>query len=324
MDNGIVVRNQIPEAFLDITNEKGSFLGTETPQSRCRSKLSHFELGKLFPTLNFDFSQMEWGDGKEKEKTSNVTELDDELKDIMLEYSQYHPTQNDKDLSGMDEYEEEEDEEEEEEEEIDIETVEEEQPLTKRRKLYGVDVDDIYGTGEMESELGLGKRKKKGKRGPRPKFTPELAKMMGEAHMLYALKDFQPAIPILQELVRLAPNVADPYQTLGLIYKEMNEPAKAVEFFMIAAHLTPKDIGLWKDLGLMSRDLGKFRQAIYCFTKAIRHDPNDLDALWDRSMIYMETKDYKKAIDGFRILLKNRPNDPDVTKELARVLSRRH
>jgi general transcription factor 3C polypeptide 3 (transcription factor C subunit 4) len=93
--------------------------------------------------------------------------------------------------------------------------------------------------------------------------------MMGEANMLYASQQFAEAVTLLLEVVRQAPNVVDPYHTLGLIYEEMGDLQKSLEFFMIAAHLTPKDGSLWKRLGLMSRDFGKPRQAIYCFTKGI-------------------------------------------------------
>ena len=42
------------------------------------------------------------------------------------------------------------------------------------------------------------------------------------------------------EVVRLAPNAADAYQTLGNIFQVKGEPRKALDFFMIAAHLPPK------------------------------------------------------------------------------------
>ncbi len=45
---------------------------------------------------------------------------------------------------------------------------------------------------------------------------------------------------LLLEVVRLAPNAADPYRTLGNIYEVKGDPRKALHFFMIAAHLPPK------------------------------------------------------------------------------------
>jgi len=61
---------------------------------------------------------------------------------------------------------------------------------------------------------------------------------------------------MLLDIIRQAPNVSDPYHTLGLIYETMNDKKKALEFFMIAAHISPKDAPLWRRLGLMSREVG--------------------------------------------------------------------
>lgn len=45
-------------------------------------------------------------------------------------------------------------------------------------------------------------------------------------------------------------------------------PRKALDFYMVAAHLTPKDLGLWHRLATLSTELGFVRQAIYCLGKA--------------------------------------------------------
>lgn len=60
------------------------------------------------------------------------------------------------------------------------------------------------------------------------------------------------AVDILKEVVRIAPNVADSYHTLGLLYDAKGDRKKALNFYMIAAHLTPKDIVLWKRLASWS------------------------------------------------------------------------
>lgn len=57
---------------------------------------------------------------------------------------------------------------------------------------------------------------------------------------------------ILKEVVRIAPNVADSYHTLGLLYDAKGDRKRALNFYMIAAHLTPKDIVLWKRLASWS------------------------------------------------------------------------
>lgn len=56
------------------------------------------------------------------------------------------------------------------------------------------------------------------------------------------------AISILHEVIRLAPNLPDSYHTLGLVYSSLKDYKKAMNFYMIAALLTPKDSSLWKML----------------------------------------------------------------------------
>lgn len=40
--------------------------------------------------------------------------------------------------------------------------------------------------------------------------------------------------------LQACPNLADPYHTLGLLHEAMGSGRKALDFYMIAAHLTPK------------------------------------------------------------------------------------
>jgi len=77
--------------------------------------------------------------------------------------------------------------------------------------------------------------------------------MMGRATMHYISKEFKEAIELLEEVIKRAPTLTDPYHTLGLIYEEVGETAKAIECYLIAAHLTPSDTDLWARLADMSK-----------------------------------------------------------------------
>lgn len=68
------------------------------------------------------------------------------------------------------------------------------------------------------------------------------------------------AINLLLEVIRLAPNAPDPYHTLGNIFQIKGDPRKALDFFMIAAHLPPKVRPSRSPLGLTSHDVSA------CFT----------------------------------------------------------
>lgn len=68
---------------------------------------------------------------------------------------------------------------------------------------------------------------------------------MGEANLLFATREFDKAIPLLLEVIKEAPHFPDAFHTLGMIYEENNDKKNALEIYMIAAHLTPRDINLW-------------------------------------------------------------------------------
>ena len=44
----------------------------------------------------------------------------------------------------------------------------------------------------------------------------------------------------LWDVIRLAPNMPDAYHTLGMLHEAENDPLKAINLYMIAAHLTPR------------------------------------------------------------------------------------
>lgn len=64
---------------------------------------------------------------------------------------------------------------------------------------------------------------------------------MGEANMLYAKNEGHvEAIGKLMEVIRLEPNMPDPYHLLGVLHEAVGNHKKGLDFYMIAAHLTPK------------------------------------------------------------------------------------
>ncbi|GFQ03387.1 beta-galactosidase [Phtheirospermum japonicum] len=70
------------------------------------------------------------------------------------------------------------------------------------------------------------------------------------------------AICLLNEVILLAPNLSDPYHTLGLIYTAMGDKKKALNFYMIAAHLTPNDSFVGSSCRAINRARRQRRQKV--------------------------------------------------------------
>lgn len=75
---------------------------------------------------------------------------------------------------------------------------------------------------------------------------------------------------LLTEVIKRVPNLAEPYQTLGTMCLDSGQARRALNFFMIAAHLTPKDVHQWRRMAGLSTAQGYLRQAIYCLSKVGR------------------------------------------------------
>ena len=120
------------------------------------------------------------------------------------------------------------------------------------------------------------------------KATPLVQRMLGEATMKYAYREFQQAATLLLEVVRLAPGLPHAYQTLGLIYEESGQPVKALKLFMMAAHLSKRDVDAWKSLAALCRRYGEREQCVYCLQHVLALLPTDTGVQWERAQLLSE------------------------------------
>ncbi|KAK8946653.1 hypothetical protein KSP39_PZI007023 [Platanthera zijinensis] len=184
----------------------------------------------------------------------------------------------------------------------------------------------VLAMEEIEEMMNFGSRKraknakKRGrKKGIRNKLSPEVSTKIGDATLHYAAGNYKEAIPILEEAVQLAPNLQDSYYILGLIYDAMQDWKRALNFTMIAAHLSPKDVSLWKKLISWSIEQGNFGQVRYCLTKAITADPKDIGLRFDRALLYAELGEYQKAADSYDQITGIYPANVEARKMAAKM-----
>ncbi|TVU43258.1 hypothetical protein EJB05_09709 [Eragrostis curvula] len=162
--------------------------------------------------------------------------------------------------------------------------------------------------------------KKRGrKKGTKNKCSPEVTKKLGDATLLYTESKFKEAIPILHDIVRIAPNLPNSYYLLGSIYDEIGELDKAIDFLMLAAYVSPKDASLWKKLVGLARKKGDAPLARYCILKAMRADPEDTGLKYVCADIYRKLRDYQKAAEIYEQILKIDPANVFVRKVAAQM-----
>ena len=142
-------------------------------------------------------------------------------------------------------------------------------------------------------------------------LPPELAASLGDAHSHFARGRHAEAMALLSEVIRQAPSVPDSYHTLGLIYEERDEKKLALQMFVIAAHLTPKDAEIWHKVALVALEVDDREQALYSFGRALKLAPADVGITVARAQLLAATHQHAKAVDAYMSALRHcQPADP--------------
>ncbi|KAG0332404.1 transcription factor TFIIIC subunit tfc4 [Podila horticola] len=189
------------------------------------------------------------------------------------------------------------------------------------------DDDELDTTDPALEELGLAlapkskKDRKKGSKKGAVVYHPEVQRLLGLANSAYVNKEYKEAVELFQQVIIKDPRVFQAWNTMGVIQEELGNTEKALQLYLVAAHITPKDGDLWKKLAQISKDCGYNQQALYCFTKAYAADKTDLDSLWDRSIMQAIMEQYDRAIRGFLSLLTFRPHYMAALEELVKLYS---
>ncbi|GJW78688.1 general transcription factor 3C polypeptide 3 [Tanacetum coccineum] len=182
--------------------------------------------------------------------------------------------------------------------------------------------------------------RRRGRRvGSRNKLSPEITRKLGDATLYYVHGRYEEAITLLKELILLSPNLPDSYHTLGMIYNAMGDKKRALAFYMLAVHLTPKDASIWKLLVTWSLlwssntqlcmlealravspvflEQGNRGQACYCLDRAIRADPEDTALRYHRASLYVELGEHHKAAESYEQIWQVRPKNVEALKTAA-------
>nr|XP_027086549.1 general transcription factor 3C polypeptide 3-like [Coffea arabica] len=193
-------------------------------------------------------------------------------------------------------------------------------PRQQQEDVSGATMEEIMELMNYGSRRRSRKPKRRGRRkGSRNKVSPEVTRKLGDATLHYAHGRYGEAIGVFYEVIRLSPNLPDPYHRLGLIYNEMGDKKRALDFYMIAAHLTPKDASFWKLLVTWSIEQGDTGQARYCLSKAITADPEDINLRFHRASLYVELGDYLKAADSYEQISQLCPDNVNVLQTAAQL-----
>ncbi|GJQ15747.1 hypothetical protein GpartN1_g7538.t1 [Galdieria partita] len=179
-----------------------------------------------------------------------------------------------------------------------------------KRQVFGASVNDI-----QEEQP----RRKGGRKSSTSSTVPKsLQSFMGEANLAFVEGRYEQAIKILEHIIKEAPKVAAPYHTLSVIFENRGEYQKALDFALIAAHLTPRDVEMWKQLAVKSEEMKNMDLAIYCLSKAVKASGGkDEQALRARANLYIMKRDWRRAAQGLEKVARMYPKDISLALQVA-------
>lgn len=136
-----------------------------------------------------------------------------------------------------------------------------------------------------------------------------------------AAEEFDSAIVLFTEVLRLDPKSARAFNGRGIAYWNKNDNDRAVSDLSEAIRLDPKFADAFRLRGTIYIDKKDYDRAISDFSEAIRLDPMDAKAYVGRGEALSEKKKYDQAISDYSEAIRLDPKYSDAYAGRGNVLS---
>lgn len=172
--------------------------------------------------------------------------------------------------------------------------------------------------GKSQTHVAFRGRRRKG-------LSLDLQRLMGQANIKFSEDEFDEAIKMCMEVIRKAPHVSEPFETLALVYERLEQSEKSLQCSLVAAHLKHSDADFWLQVADLCYEQNNIPQLLLCLEKASKLMPND-ETVWLRRCQLLEaTNDMKKALECYRHYLEILQADKgDEYMKLARNMIQKH
>jgi tetratricopeptide (TPR) repeat protein len=136
--------------------------------------------------------------------------------------------------------------------------------------------------------------------------------------------DYEAAIRLMQESLRLFPDQAEVANNLGNALSGAGRPKEAVDSYAQAIRLNPGYVDAFRNLGLCYLQLGIVEDARVCFERCVRLRPDDAAAWLGLGSACKRLNDLDRAISSFERALELRPDFAEAHHNLGVCLRMRH
>ncbi len=129
------------------------------------------------------------------------------------------------------------------------------------------------------------------------------------ASLLRDAGEFDDAVDILRDTVRVSGANARIYTELGLIYVAQKRLDLAQLVLTKAAELDAKDPAIYNAFAVLALRQGKAQEAFERFDQAVSLDPSYLDARFNKAAVLLDAGDYVRAKAELTTIVEKRPDD---------------
>ena len=112
------------------------------------------------------------------------------------------------------------------------------------------------------------------------------------------IQEFQNAIKLLKQAIKIKPEFIAAHNNLGNVYQELGKYQEAMSCYQEAIELNPKYAEAHYNLGFVNQELGKNQEAVSCYQRAIELNPEYIEALYNIGRVQLATGDYENGWIG--------------------------
>lgn len=129
------------------------------------------------------------------------------------------------------------------------------------------------------------------------------------ASLLRDAGDYEDAVEVLRETVRVSGNSATIYTELGQIYIAQKRLELAQLVLAKALELDAKDPAVYNALALLAQRQGKAQEAFERYDQAVSLDASYIDARFNKATVLLDAGDYARAKTELAAIVEKRPDD---------------
>lgn len=134
------------------------------------------------------------------------------------------------------------------------------------------------------------------------------------------VKKYQKEVDVYEQAIRINPDDAVAYRSLGLAYMQLDRKKKAVDAFKQAIRINPNDAVAYMSLGGNYELLSRYQDAIDAYEQSIRINPDNAFVHYRLGWLYKQIGPIvgnQKAIDAYKQAIRIKPDYTEAHFELG-------